>query len=362
MTSIIQENKPHVIVIGAGGVGVITALSLFRCNKTEVSLVVRSDYDHVMAHGYKISSCDYGELEGWKPHHIYKNVEHAIKDDPKRFFQYVLVTTKNIPDGPIESRVPEIIKPIMENNLIYHNNKKCNIILIQNGIDIESDILITFDKSKYNYNILSGIQIIGSTKIGKGVINQQGHEHLRVGSFDTFDHDHVFAAKKFIDYYLNEGFNSACFEVNVLHFRGGKSLYKISTTTALVGLDVPRTLEFGKDKKSTEFGIYRPAMREIVKIAEAEGIILENKFIDFFVNCTRDLLFKPSMCVDVQKHQLMEIEVILGNPIKLAKKYGVETPVLDMLYNLLILVQCKLKEEKGLIVFDERTSRLTDKN
>ena len=103
-------------------------------------------------------------------------------------------------------------------------------------------------------------------------------------------------------------------------------------------------------------------MREIVKIAEAEGIILENKLIDFFVNCTRDLLFKPSMCVDVQKHQLMEIEVILGNPIKLAKKYGVETPVLDMLYNLLILVQCKLKEEKGLIVFDERTSRLTDKN
>lgn len=362
MCSNISGNKPHVIVIGAGGVGVIAALSLFHCNKTEVSLVVRSDYDHVKVHGYKISSCDYGDLEGWKPHHLYKSVEHAIKDDPKRFYQYVLVTTKNIPDGPFQSRIPEIIRPIMKNNLTYHNDKKCNILLIQNGIEIESDILTTFNKTTYNYNILSGIQIIGSTKIDKGVINQQGHEHLSVGSFDSSDQDSILAAKNFIGYYLNEGFNSIEFDERVRYSRWKKLLYNaaINTTTALVGLDVPRAFEFGKDKKSTEFGIFRPAMKEIVRIAEAEGIILEDKFIDFFVNCTRDLLFKPSMCVDVQKHQLMEIEVILGNPIKLAKKYGVETPILEMLYNLLILVQCKLKEEKGLIVFDEKISRLVD--
>lgn len=357
-----SETKPNVIVIGAGGVGVIAALSLFYCNKSEVSLVVRSDYDHVTNEGYKILSCDYGEYENWKPHHLYKDVHHAIEEDPNRFYEYVIVTTKNIPDGPVGSRVPTIIKPIMENQLVQHPDKKTNILLIQNGIEIESDVLATFDKSKYNYNMLSGIQIIGSTKIGTGIINQQGHEHLSVGSFNASDIDAIKAAEKFVGLYLNEGLNSIEFDERVRYSRWKKLLYNaaINTTTALVGLDVPRTLEFAKNKKSTEMEIYKPAMQEIVNIAAAEGIILDEQFIEFFTNITRNIMFKPSMCVDVQKHQLMELEVILGNPIKLAEKYNVETPILKMLYNLLILVQCKLKEEKGLIKFDETTARLAD--
>lgn len=357
-----SEEKPNVIVIGAGGVGVIAALSLFHAQKTEVSLVVRSDYHHVTKEGYKISSCDYGELSNWKPHHLYKDVDHAIEEAPKRFYEYVIITTKNIPDGPMASRVPTILKPILENQLTQHPERKTNILLIQNGIDIECDVLETYDKSKYNYNLLSGIQIIGSTKIGKGIINQQGHEHLSVGSFNASDMDAIKAAQKFVGLYLNEGLNSIEFDERVRYSRWKKLIYNaaINTTTALVGLDVPRTLEFAKNKKSTELELYKPAMQEIVNIAAAEGIVLDEQFIEFFSNISRNMIFKPSMCVDVQKHQLMELEVILGNPLKLAEKYNVQTPVLRMLYNLLILVQCKLKEEKGLIKFDETTARLVD--
>ena len=41
---------------------------------------------------------------------------------------------------PIHAHVPESNKPVMESNLVFQNDKKCNILLIQNGIDIESDI------------------------------------------------------------------------------------------------------------------------------------------------------------------------------------------------------------------------------
>lgn len=357
------SGRPNIIVIGAGGVGVIAALSLFHCDKTDVSLVVRSDYEHVIEHGYKISSCDYGELENWRPHHLYRDIDHVIESDPTKFYEYIIVTTKNIPDGPLASRVPEIIRKLMESQSQHHPDKKFNILLIQNGIEIESDILSTFPPTKYNnYNILSGIQIIGSTKIGPGIINQQGHEHLSVGAFDSSNTNAIHAAQKFVTLYLNEGFNAIDFDERVRYSRWKKLLYNaaINTTTALVGLDVPRTLEFATNKESTVMEIYKPAMQEIINIAAAEGIILDPQFIDFFTNITRNIMFKPSMCVDVEKHQLMELEVILGNPIRLAKRYGVQTPVLKMLYNLLILVQCKLKEEKGLIEFDEKIARLVD--
>lgn len=48
--------------------------------------MVGSDDDHVRANGYRISYCDFGELEGWTPHHIYKNVKQVIKNDPKKIF------------------------------------------------------------------------------------------------------------------------------------------------------------------------------------------------------------------------------------------------------------------------------------
>lgn len=62
------------------------SLSVFHCNRTKVSLVVGFDYGHVRANGYKISYCDFGELEGWTPHHIYKNVKQVIKNDSKNIF------------------------------------------------------------------------------------------------------------------------------------------------------------------------------------------------------------------------------------------------------------------------------------
>lgn len=353
-----QEVKPKVLVIGAGGVGVIAAVSLFHCQKSTVSLVVRSDYDHVKDHGYTISSVDYGELNNWKPHHLYRDVEHSLESGD--FYDYVVVTTKNIPDGPVASRVPEILRPIMTKQSSF--GRKWNVLLIQNGIDIECDLLDEFDKVKYNYNILSGIQIIGSTKIGTGIINQQGHENLSVGSFDANDTDTIEAAKNFVSMYYNEGINDIQYDDRVRYSRWKKLLYNaaINTSTALVGLDVPRALEFAPGKMATELEIFKPAMKEVITIAAAEGIILEEQFIETFTNITRNIMFKPSMCVDVQKHQLMELEVILGNPIRLARKYNVETPVLTLLYNLLTLVQCKLKEEKGLLKFDETTCRLVD--
>ena len=51
------------------------------------------------------------------------------------------------------------------------------------------------------------------------------------------------------------------------------------------------------------------------------------------------------MCVDVRKGQLMELEIILGNPMRIAKENNVATPILSTIYPLLKLVQFRLKKE-----------------
>lgn len=351
---------PNVIVVGAGGVGVICALSLTTKNLSDVSLVVRSDYNHVEEKGYQIDSCDYGKFDSWRPHHIFRTVEDAASGD--KFYDYIIVTTKNIPDGPINSRVENIVKPLLLNNHKLESSRQSNILLIQNGIDIEKSILETFQQSEYNYTMLSGIEIVGSTKIAKGTIHQIGHEKITVGAFQPDDTNAKLAAKKFVEFYYNEGKNDAEYDERVRHSRWNKLIYNaaINTTTALIGLDVPRALQFGVDGKSTEFEIFRPAMKEIIKIAASEGIILDEAFIDIFTDISRNLMFKPSMCVDREKGQLMEVGVILGNPLIIAKKNGVETPVLSGIYFLLVMLQGKLKEANGLIKFDEKTCKIVE--
>ncbi|CCF56401.1 hypothetical protein KAFR_0B01030 [Kazachstania africana CBS 2517] len=353
-------SKPNVIVIGAGGVGVIAAVSLDFNAKSNVSLVVRSDYGHVKEHGYTIKSCSYGNLDGWRPQTLFGSSEEASNSGT--FFDYIVVTTKNIPDGPFQSRVEEVVRPVLESNRKLDSERQSNILLIQNGIDIEKDLFKTFSKQEYNYTALSGVQIVASTKVGRGVIDHIGPENLAVGAFDPSDRNAVEAAKQFISIYLNEGHNMAQFDERVRYSRWKKLLYNaaINTTTALVGLDVPRALEFGVNKQSTEFEIFKPAMREIIAIAAAEGIVLEEKFIDFFTDATRNLIFKPSMCVDMEKGQLMELEAILGNPLRIGKSYGIDAPILSMLYNLLHMLQFKLREQKGLLKFDEQTARIVD--
>ncbi|CCE64983.1 hypothetical protein TPHA_0J01620 [Tetrapisispora phaffii CBS 4417] len=355
-----EENKPNVIVIGAGGVGVVTAYSLSFNGGSKVSMVIRSDYRHVIKNGYTINSCDYGKIEGWKPDFIYSSTAEAAKESSV-FFDYVVVTTKNIPDGPKNSTVSEIIRPLVEANDKMNSDKKTSVILVQNGIDLEKELIEKFDASRLN--LISGIQFIGSTKIGKGVIDQIGKDRLFVGSFDPSASDSKQAAQKYIELYSNKDYNIVEYEPRSRYARWKKLLYNaaINTTTALVGLDVPRALQFSiNGQTSTEKMIFEPAMREIIAIAATEGIVIEEEFIDFFLNISKNILFKPSMCVDAEKGQLMELEVILGNPIRIANKNNVSTPTLSMLYGLLTLVQSKLKEQKGLLKFDEKTLSLKE--
>ncbi|RCK56069.1 hypothetical protein Cantr_05451 [Candida viswanathii] len=332
-------SKPKVLVVGSGGVGAISALSLTDNNKAEVTLVVRSDYDLISAEGYTIDSVTYGKLTNWRPHHLARSVAHALQEQGP--FDYILVTTKNIPDGP--TTCEEIIRPaVVTGNEV--------IILLQNGLGIENPMFEAYP----GHVILSGISHIGSTYIN-GHVTNPGKDFVYLGDFKPEGERQAHSLEKieeFITLYQNEDpeKNTIVLDPNVQKRRWEKLIYNsvFNVICALVQVDNNRIqMNIGNDS------LIRPAMYEVIAIAKSEGIECDEGFVEKYVHIGDGLFYTPSMAIDVQKGQLMELEIILGNPMRIAEKNKVPTPVLSVLYPLLKVVQFRLKEQRGLITIDK---------
>ncbi|KAI3407167.2 hypothetical protein KGF56_000007 [Candida oxycetoniae] len=328
--------RPKVLVIGSGGVGTISALSLSHNFKSEVTLVVRSDYDLIMEKGYSIVSCTYGELIGWKPSHLAPSVNDAMeKFGP---FDYILVTTKNVPDGPVTCE--EIIAPAISTG-------KEVIILLQNGIDIEKPMLEKFP----GHLILSGVSHIGSTYY-HGHVENKGMEIVFLGDFQkpSSNPESRLKIEEFISIYHNPGFNKVQVDEDVQKTRWEKLMYNsvFNTISALVDLDV-NSIQINNANDE----LIRPAMQEIMNIARSVGVECDPTFVEKFIHIGDGLFYSPSMCVDMRKKQLMEVEVILGNPIRIAKEQNVYTPILSVVYSLLKMVQFRLKQDRKMFTINQ---------
>lgn len=328
---------PKVLVVGSGGVGSIAALSLSLNGKCETTLVVRSDYDHVASTGYTVHSVTYGDYFNWRPTHICKSVQDAA--DNYGPFDYIVLTTKNVPDGP--ATCEDIIRPAVSD--------RTSIILIQNGIGVDIPMLREFP----NNVLLSGISLIGSTNIDC-VIHNLHKDTLLLSPFanpnvpqETVDK----SLSEFKNLYQNadEAVNKVILEEDSKQSRWEKLVYNsvFNTICTIIGLDVNRCQIFGGND------LFDKAMDEVVAIAASEGVTIDPGAKHKFKHIGDGLFYSPSMLVDRRKKQYFELEVILGNPLRTAKKNGVSTPVLDTIYLLLRMVLLLMKEEKGDLVINK---------
>ncbi|PVH18902.1 hypothetical protein CXQ85_001193 [Candidozyma haemuli] len=298
------------------------ALSL----NAETTAIVRSDYEQVSKHGFQIDSVDYGTIESFKPQHVAPSIGEAAKQGP---FDFIVVTTKNIPDV---SKVEELIEPLI--------GADSTIVLVQNGIDIGTPFV-----EKYPKNIvLSGVSMISSTNYG-GKISHVGHDELMVGAFFNSNlplDQQEMAAKTFVKLYKNDK-NDCLYDENVKYTRWRKLVYNatLNTVCTLTGVDVGRLELFGG------MDLVRKAMREVLAVAKSDGVELPESIMEFMIRSDDGNYYEPSMLVDIRKGNYIELEVILGNAVRIAQRNGVEAPTLALVYELLAVVQNKTKEAKG---------------
>lgn len=322
--------KESILLVGSGGVGTMAAYALEYSGKAAVTSVLRSDYANVVKCGFTIDSCDYGHIEGFRTTHVVDSVEKAKEFGP---FTYIVVATKNIPDV---TDIREVISEAVTPDSV--------IVLIQNGIGIEKDFFKRFP----NNSVLSGVSLIGSIN-RNGYIEHTGQDALRVGYFDNPNikkdlQEEV--CKKFVELYSNEHIDCQ-YDSDVKYSRWRKLVYNacLNPVCALTGIDTGRLELFGGVDR-----IIRNMMHEVIKVAKSDGVDLPDDVIEFMIRSDDPVYFKPSMLVDVEKGNYMEIEVICGNAVRIAEENDVPVPNLSLIYELLKVIQNKLKEQKGAII------------
>lgn len=322
-----------VLVVGLGGVGVIAAYTLQQ-NGCEVAAVIRSDYELVKDRGYEIESADFGHVDSWRPTHFVKTAKEAA--DQFGPFDYIVLTVKNIPDvSNVEDTYADAV------------SKDTVILLLENGYGIEK---AAFERFPGNI-ILSGVSMISSANHA-GKIDQNGEDSLAVGYFDNgvkSKEEHIAKVEEFVALYKYD--KNVCFiDPDVKYTRWRKLIYNATFNTigAILNLDVGRLGEFGGFD-----ALIIPAMDEVITLAAADGVTLDPELKDVMIHSDDGHWYAPSMVVDVRKGNQVEVEVILGNALRFGKEKGVHTPVLNIVYEMLKLVQMRLKEQNGRIKLPE---------
>lgn len=332
-----MASKSRILLVGSGGVGTMASFALEIGGKAEVSAICRSNYDAAQKNGFSIDSIEHGKgINGFRPTQILSKVPDVQREGLKPF-DYVIVTTKNIPD--VRPTVLEIIE-------LAVTPETTTVVLLQNGLNIETPIIERFPKNV----VLSGVSIISATETSHGVIKHEFTDTAKIGPFpaakvskDTSDAK----ARQLVDMYNACGKVNWEYDDNVAFTRWRKLVYNASfnSVSAILHMDVIRM----RMSKHVIDDLVRPAMMEIIATAKAAGITLPEGIDQFMIILDpNDEHFMPSMGQDAVKGNYMEMECIVGEPVREAERLGVPVPTLKIIYKLLKGLQLKTKEAKGL--------------
>lgn len=282
--------KSRVLIVGMGGVGTMAAYALETGGKAEVTAVCRSNYDAVTTNGFSIDSLEHGNgITGFKPSHVLNAVPKVVEETLEPF-QYLVVTTKNIPD--VRPNVLDIISPAITPGMT-------TIVMLQNGLNIEKPITKAFPDNV----VLSGISFIGATETTHGVVRHDDNDSVKLGPFpdqSVSPERAEKAAKRFIDIYTACGKVEWSFDDDVKFTRWRKLVYNSSynSVAAILGMDTARM----RMSQIVIDDLVKPAMKEIITIAEAVGVKLPEGIDEKLIRTDpTDTAFVPSMGQDAAK-------------------------------------------------------------
>jgi 2-dehydropantoate 2-reductase len=306
------EPQPRILLFGAGGVGTVYLWLLSKVAST--TAVCRSNYSVAKNDGFIINSSIFGKNIHFRPH-VVQSCEEAASTDAKPF-DYIVVCSKAIPDT-----VPKLIAPAVTPG-------HTAIVLLQNGVGIEDEYTQAFPGNP----ILSTILYFPATQRPAGTITHGEVEKLEVGNYPaSAPHAH---ARAFVDLVKAAG-ASAEFHGDIQQKRWIKLLINASWNPICA-------LTLSKDTQILQCtdeasDVILAVMLEIRDIAAACGYTITREEVDLQLGRAKARVstnagIEPSMLQDVQAGRRIEVEAIVGNPVRLGKEKGVRCERLEMIY------------------------------
>ncbi|GJJ07698.1 hypothetical protein Clacol_001903 [Clathrus columnatus] len=389
----------RILIVGAGAVGCFYGSRMHHPPDALVSLVCRSNYSAIKRSGVQLQTRNFGDYT-FNPEFVFSSIQEASEaripltevthtnnnnntnetspgpissssSSPTLFhdsssspaptftsslqnspdvsavitWDYVVVTTKALPDVSDDSSlITRVIHPF-----------KTAIVLIQNGVGVEDPYQTRFPDN----SVLSAVTVVSAEQVQPGVIVQNRWTRISIGPYGALQ-DGEARTKEIVKLLKRGGVKDA--EVYTEKALQQVRWHKIAINGSMNPSAVLSSTENARMVKSPELRRHLKGCME--EVFHAAHVVLGEPLPSYLptaeqilTSSERNTGGRPSMLVDWEKGHPMELEVILGNPIRIARSKGVEMPRLQAMYSLLVTAQARRdeKREKKLIRQDNIT-------
>jgi len=372
-----SDQTIHVLVVGAGAVGCFYASRLHHPqDNVLVSLTARSNYSVIAEAGVVLETHSFGDYT-FRPHAVFPSVQAATprsdtsateptKGPPAGGWDYIVVTTKALPDKTDDAAM---IAPLV-------SPKSC-IVLIQNGVGVEDPYRSRFPENP----IVSGVTIVSAEQIKQGTIRQNRWTRMSLGPYGhglsrtvvgTGEGDKSQALLERATRCMNDLTRwwtelgkikdvEPHTEMELQTIRWHKLCINaaFNPTAVLSGgrgnADIVTDTELREHVASVMQEIWDAAPRVLGQAFDAKQVATPERIIK---SNERNKGSKPSMLLDWEAGRPMELEVILGNPVRIARAAGVSMPRLQSTYAMLKSMQAVREERAAAAAAVSSKSRL----
>jgi 2-dehydropantoate 2-reductase len=309
-------NNSSFSIVGTGAVGGYYGGLLQRAG-CDVHFLLHSDYDHVCEKGLRIQSVD-GDFH-LPEIKAYKNPQQMPRCD------VVIVALKTTANAALKNILPHLVK------------KDSIILTLQNGLGSEEEIeaLIGMDR------VIGGLCFLCSNKIGPGHIHHLDYGLITIGEYQKNGKAGGITPRL---EKLGADLRSAGIPIQLVEDLALARWKKLVWNIPFNGLSVVRNV-------LTDELIQNPETRFLCidlmnEVADASAMCarpIDPAFIKKMITDTEKMKpYAPSMKLDFDRGNQMEIEAIYGAPIRLAESKGVHMPKTKKLYRQLLAMNSSI--------------------
>lgn len=199
------------------------------------------------------------------------------------------------------------------------------ILSVMNGIDSEEIIAEAFGKEHMIYTVAQGMDAM---KFGDA-LNYTKEGELRIGIVEQSQQKNL----EEVCQYFEDIHMPHTVEENIMKRMWSKFMLNVGVNQTCHAYE---TTYSGVLKEGTEENrIFTGAMEEVIRLSQAVGINLSEEDADYYKKVIATLKPDgvPSMRQDGIAKRRSEVEMFAGTVRRLAKEYGIATPVNDLLYD-----------------------------
>lgn len=312
-----METSPEVFrgrigIVGAGALGIFYGAKLYRAG-FDVHFFVRSGFEIVRKHGYKINSCD-GDFVVSPP--VYDSVEKM------GHYDLVLVGLKSFANAALTS----LLRPLCTARTI--------VLTLQNGLGNEEAIAsalvqcgVHADEDAASRQIIGGTAFLCSNRMAPNEICHTAHGFVRLAEFrgGPQERTHRIAAS-----FREAGIDCEVRE-SVAAIRWEKLLWNIPFNGLSVAAHHADTAAILSDDELRL--VATEVMEEVRAAARSDGVEIDPALLHDLIQKTLVMgAYKSSMQIDFEEGRPLEVEAILGEPVRRARRAGIPVPKMQMLY------------------------------